>query len=467
MPRPRKSLQIEEQIPAGIIPPQNLEAEQSVLGSLLMDQEAITKITDRLTPSDFYKTEHRRIFEAILELFETQSPIDVLTLSNKLEDKKQIGDVGGVSYLTSLVNSVPTASHVAQYAQIVHDKATLRRLISAANQISSFAITDAGNLDEVLDKSEQTLFAVSQHYLKQNFIPLKSVLSESFERLDKLHQDRDKLRGLGTGFDDLDNLLAGLQPSDVVVLAARPSMGKSSLALNIALQAAVKDGVPVGIFSLEMSKEQVVDRLICAEAEVDSWKLRTGNLVDTDFEKIGKAMGRLAEAQIFIDDSANTNVMEMRAKARRLQSEYGLGLLVVDYLQLMESHRPSDSRVQEISEISRSLKGLAKELNVPVLALSQLSRAVEMRSPKIPQLADLRESGAIEQDADVVIFIYRDEYYDKDTERKNIADILIRKHRNGPTGDVELYFHPEYMKFANLSKKFKDAEVVVEEDMGS
>lgn len=442
------------------LPPQNVDAEVSVLGALLLDKDAVIKIADLLRPEDFYKDSHRMIYEAVLGLFEEREPIDIVTLSNKLENLDQLKEIGGASYITTLANSVPTSGHIVHHANIVKNKATLRRLIKAASDISFLGFDEVTDIQEILDKSEQLIFGISQKYLKDKFIPIKEVLTESFDRIDKLHKDKGSLRGVPTGYKELDNVLAGLQGSDLIIVAARPSMGKTSLALNIAQHIAVKEGIPVGIFSLEMSKEQLVDRMICCESGIDSWKLRTGNLTDEDFPKIGYAMGTLSEAPIFIDDSANINVMEIRAKARRLQAEHGLGLIVVDYLQLMESRGSSDgNRVQEISEISRSLKGLARELKVPVMALSQLSRAVEQRPGRIPQLADLRESGSIEQDADVVIFIYREEYYDKDTDKKNIADILIRKHRNGPTGQIELYFHADKMKFADLETKHEEVEL--------
>ncbi|MEI8072870.1 MAG: replicative DNA helicase [Candidatus Saccharibacteria bacterium] len=434
-----------------IVPPQNPEAESSLIGSLMIDKDAIIKVADIVNADDFYVTKNSQIFESIVGLFERREPIDVVTLADSLEKKGVLDDIGGASYLTELVNSVPSSAHVAQYARIVADKATLRRLIQAAGSINNMAYSEDGALDVVLDEAEQALFAVSQKHLKQNFIPIQEVLTQSFERLDGLHKDKHSLRGVPTGYRGLDNLLAGLQNSDLIILAARPSMGKTSFAINIAQHVATKEGIPVGIFSLEMSKEQLIDRMLSSEAGIDSWKLRTGNLEDSDFEKINKAMGSLSEAPIFIDDSAMANVMEMRTKARRLQSENDLGLIVIDYLQLMSGRNSNgENRVQEISEISRGLKGLARELNVPVIALSQLSRSVEMRSPKIPQLSDLRESGSIEQDADVVMFIYREDYYEKDSERKNIADILIKKHRNGPTGEVELFFQPEQMLFKNL-----------------
>jgi replicative DNA helicase len=439
------------------LPPQNLEAESSVIGSLLLDQDAVVQVADILAETDFYVPAHREIFTAIVELFERRAPVDVLTVSNRLEEKKGLEAVGGSSYLTSLVNSVPSAAHVVHYAEIVAKKATLRRLIDAARQVTSLSYDDRSeNLDQLLDEAERLVFSVSQKHLKQNFTALRSVLAESFDRIDDLHKDKAKLRGIPTGFTKLDrDILAGLQPSDLIIVGARPAMGKTSFALTIAKNIAISQGIAVGIFSLEMSKEQLVDRLLSSEARINSWKLRTGNLTDEDFPKIGEAMGRLSEAPIFVDDSPHINVMEMRAKARRLQSEQGLGLIIVDYLQLMGG-RNVENRVQEVSEISRGLKGLARELNVPVIALSQLSRSVESRPQKIPMLADLRESGSIEQDADVVIFIYREDYYEKDSERKNIADILVQKHRNGPVGDVELYFSPEYTQFRDIDHKHKE-----------
>jgi len=439
------------------IPPQNIEAEQSVLGSILMDKDAILKVADILVPDDFYHEDHGEIYTCILKLFEKRKPIDLVTLTDELEKDKKLKEVGGATYLTTLVNSVPTAAHVATYANLVHQKATLRRLISAATSIAELGFEEQMDIETVLDKAESSLFAVSQKYIKSYFTPIQEILEESFERIDKLHKEKGTLRGVPTGFRDLDNILAGLQKSDLVILASRPSMGKSSLALNIVDHAACEEKIGVAIFSLEMSKDQIIDRFLALRGAVDSWKLRTGNLEDEDFGKLNYAMGVLSEAPIYIDDAPFLNVMEIRAKARRLQMEQGIGLIVVDYLQLMSgvNSRGADNRVQEVSEISRSLKALARELNVPILALSQLSRAVEHRDNKKPMLADLRESGSIEQDADVVMFIYRDDYYDKESESKNIAEILVRKHRNGPTGDCQLFFKPEYMKFGTLEKKLE------------
>ncbi|MDP3993556.1 MAG: replicative DNA helicase [Candidatus Doudnabacteria bacterium] len=446
------------------IPPQNLEAEASVLGGIMLDRDAIIKIADTLSAEDFYEYKNQQIFEVMLDLYEDRASIDVLTVSNKLEEKKQLEQCGGMSYLTSLVNNTPSAAHIVHYAQIVQRKSTLRKLIHASSDITTSAYGDVTDVDQLLDQAEQKLFGISQKYLKQNFIPIEKVLHETFDRIDELHKEKGKLRGIPTGFQDLDRLLGGLQKSDLVILAARPSMGKTSMALDIIRHVGVKAKIPVGIFSLEMSKDQLVDRLLAAEADVDLWKMRTGRLSDegenNDFERIGHAMGRLSDAPIFIDDSASSNIMEIRTKARRLQAEHELGLITVDYLQLMEG-RNTDNRVQEVSEISRALKSLARELNVPVLALSQLSRAVESRNPPIPQLSDLRESGSIEQDADVVMFIYREEQYKgRDAKRPHVADIMIKKHRNGPTGQIELYFDETKTSFRSLSR---EAEEVIEE----
>lgn len=442
------------------IPPQNTEAEQSLLGSLLIDKDAIIKIADIIAPEDFYKDIHRIIYDCMVELYKKREPIDLLSLGNKLEEKKQLEQIGGRAYLISLSNTVATASNVGHYAQIVQKKASLRRLINAAGDITQLGYEETEDVEALLDKAEQKLFSVSQKYLRQAFVPIRNVLDEAFERIDELHRERGKLRGISTGFNGLDSMLAGLQKSDLVILAARPSVGKTSLALDIARQAAMRNKASVGIFSLEMAKEQLVDRFICAEANVDLWKMRTGRLSEQgendEFRRIGHALGALSESKIFIDDTAMANVMEIRTKARRLQMEHGLDLLVIDYLQLMESRSRSESRVQEVAEITRALKGIARELNIPVLALSQLSRAVEARTPAIPKLADLRESGSIEQDADVVLFIYRKEMdktsHETQDGEKNIADIYIAKHRNGPTGMVKLFFDEKRVCFRNLDK---------------
>lgn len=440
------------------VPPQNIEAEQSLLGSLLIDKDAIIKIADLVDATDFYMDKHRLIYDAIVDLFSKRDPIDLLTIANRLIEKGHLEQVGGRSYLASLSNMVPTSSHVINYAEIVQKKSTLRKLLKSASEITEIGYNEDEDVSDILDRAEQKLFSVSQGHQKQMFVPITSILNDAFERIDELHKERGKLRGVPTGFTDLDSLLAGLQKSDLIILAARPSVGKTTFALDIARNVAVRHKVPVGIFSLEMSKEQLVDRLLCAEANVDLWKMRTGRLSDRenddDFPRIGHAMGVLSEAPIYIDDFANANIMDIRTKARRLQMEHNLGLIVLDYLQLMESRFKTDNRVQEISEISRGLKQIAKELNIPILALSQLNRSVENRTPPVPKLADLRESGSIEQDADIVMFIYRESVYKRDLEldRRNLAEIHIAKHRNGPTGVVNLFFDEQKVSFRNLQK---------------
>jgi replicative DNA helicase len=439
--------------------PQNSEAEASLLGALLIDSDAIVKIADSIHPEDFFEPRHRQIYEAIQQLYEQHQAIDVLTLTDKLRNNGHLDGIGGPSYLTELTNFVPTAAHVEQYADIVAQKSLRRRLITASKDITALGQDESKQLNELIEEAETRLFEVSQTHVQQNVISLEAILAESFDRLDNLHKDKSKIRGIPTGFKDVDEKLAGFQRSDLVILAARPSMGKTALALNFAHNIALQAGQPVLLFSLEMSKEQLVDRLLAMESGVDAWALRTGNLTDADFEKIGHAMGTLSEAQIFIDDTPSITVSDMRTKARREAHQRPLGLIIVDYLQLMSGgHRfGSDfNRVQEVSEISRGLKGIARELDVPVLALSQLSRSVENRSPQIPQLADLRESGSIEQDADVVAFIYREEFYNPDTDRKKLADIFIKKHRNGPTGSVELLFETEKQRFYSVDTKHQD-----------
>ena len=438
------------------IPPQNTEAEASLLGAVLIDNEALVKIADRVSPDDFYDERHQRIYESIMQLYEKRNPIDVLTLTEQLRSTGLLDMVGGAAYLTQLTNFVPTAAHVENYADIVSQKALRRRLIKASRDIINLGQDESKSLQDLIEDAEQRLFSVSQQHVKQDIVSLETVLSESFERLDELHKDKNTIRGVPTGFKDLDAILAGLQKSDLFILAARPSMGKTALSLNLAHNVAVKAEEPVLIFSLEMSKEQLVDRMLSMESGVDAWALRTGNLTDDDFEKIGHAMGTLSEAQIFIDDTPGITVSDLRTKARREAHIRPLGLIIVDYLQLMSGgHRfgGDGNRVQEISEISRGLKGIARELNVPLIALSQLSRSVENRSPQIPQLADLRESGSIEQDADVVAFIYREDYYNPDTDRRNITDIFIKKHRNGPTGA----FDKEKQRFRSLDTRHSEA----------
>ncbi len=441
--------------------PHNIEAEESLLGSVLVDQDSLMKVIDAVRPEDFYKESHRIIFDTILELFEKHEPIDLLTLGNRIEERDLLKQIGGRTTLVELTNRITTAAHIKHYAEIIQKKATLRRLIRAATDITSLGYDETEDVDTLVDQAEQRLFNVSSNFIKQSFIPLRSVLSQAFDRIDELHKDRGKLRGVPTGFTGIDNLLAGLQKSDLVILAARPSVGKTSLALDVIRSVALKTKESVGFFSLEMSKEQLVDRLICAEANVDLWKLRTGRLSerDDDFPRIGDALSKLAEAPIFIDDSATANIMTIRAKSRRLLAEHGLSLIVVDYLQLMEGRRQTDNRVQEISEISRGLKQIARELNVPILALSQLSRAVEQIKPAIPKLSHLRDSGSIEQDADVVMFLYRkaaDRNYHPDEvtpEDKRTAEVHVAKHRNGPTGMVKLAWDAQHASFKNLERE--------------
>lgn len=436
--------------------PQNTDAEASLLGAVLIDSDAIVKIADSIDPGDFFDARHHHIYQAVVNLYEKRQPIDVLTLSDQLKNMGYLDMVGGPAYLTELTNFVPTAAHVEQYADIVAQKSMRRRLIQTSHEISGLGFDESKSLKELIEEAETRLFQVSQQHVKQTIVSIEDILAESFERLDELHKDKKSIRGVPTGFRDMDNILAGLQRSDLFILAARPSMGKTAFVLNLAHNVAVNAKEPVLLFSLEMSKEQLVDRLLSMESGVDAWALRTGNLSDNDFEKLGEAMGTLSEAPIFIDDTPGLTVSDMRTKARREAHQRKLGLVVVDYLQLMSGGSRfggEGNRVQEISEISRGLKGIARELNVPLIALSQLSRSVESRSPQIPQLSDLRESGSIEQDADIVAFIYREDYYNPETDRKNITDILIKKHRNGPLGNVELYFDKDKQRFRSLDTR--------------
>lgn len=438
------------------LPPQNVEAEQCLLGCLMLDKDAIVKVVDFINSEDFYKGIHQDIYQAMSDLYGRSDPIDILSVSARLKERNKLEDIGGSAYLTSLINTVPTATHVSNYAKIVRQKKILRDLISASHEIGLSAFDEAEDVDVLLDKAEKTVFSIGQRSLTQTFIPIKDILSDTFERIDELSKHQGKLRGLSTGFRDLDNKLAGLQKSDLIVLAARPSMGKSSLALDIARHVAIFENKPVGLFSLEMSKDQIADRLIASQANINLWNLRTGRLQeqgeDNDYSRIQHALGTLSEAPIYIDDAGSVNVLQMRAMARRLQANKGLGLIIVDYLQLMEPLNRFQSSVQQTTENSRALKTLAKELNVPVIAVSQLSRAVEQRVPQIPRLADLRESGAIEQDADVVLFIYREDRYNENSLKKNMANIIIAKHRNGPLGTVEVYFDEQRVSFRNLDK---------------
>jgi replicative DNA helicase len=436
--------------------PQNPEAEASLLGAILIDADALVKIADIVGIDDFYDDRHKHIYEAVIALYERRSPIDVLTLSDQLKTAGFLDMIGGPSYLTELTNFVPTATHVEQYADIVAQKAMRRRLIRTSQELTTLGFDESKQLRELIEEAETRLFDVSKQHVKQSIVSIETILADSFDRLDELHKDKGKIRGIPTGFRDIDNVLAGLQRSDLFILAARPSMGKTAFVLNLAHNIAIQAKEPVLFFSLEMSKEQLVDRLLSMESGVDAWALRTGNLTDQDFEKIGQAMGTLSEAKISIDDTPGVSVSDMRTKARREAHQNGLGLIIVDYLQLMSGGAKfsgSDNRVQEISEISRGLKGIARELNVPVIALSQLSRSVENRTPQIPQLADLRESGSIEQDADVVAFIYREDYYNPETENKGIATILIKKHRNGATDNVDLFFDRDKQRFRTLDRQ--------------
>jgi replicative DNA helicase len=431
------------------LPPHNLEAEQSVIGSLLIDRDAIIRVAAMLKADDFYHGANGVIYQAILDLYNRREPTDFVTLSDELQRRERLDSIGGVAYLSSLLNVVPTAVHVEYYGKIVERTATLRRLIDAGAQIVSIGYRDGIDVEDALDSSERAIFDVSQRRTTRDFQSIADVLERFFDQIDYMQQNRGSLVGVPTGFSDLDKLTGGLQKSDLIIIGARPSIGKTAFALGIAYGAGVLHGKTVGIFSLEMSAEQLVQRLLSTETGVDSHRLRLGQIDDHEWDRISRAFGRLAEAQIFIDDSAGLSVMELRSKCRRLQAERGLDLLVIDYLQLMSGRR-SENRVQEISEISRGLKGIARELNIPVIALSQLSRQIESRSDHHPLLSDLRESGSIEQDADIVMFIYRDEVYDPNSEQKGIAEISIAKHRNGPVGTVNLRFFQKTARFADL-----------------
>lgn len=441
-------------VPAGKVPPQNIDAEKSLLGAVLIDEETLADITEHVTLKDFYEKRHGMIYDAMMRLYEKRKPVDLLTLTDELKRKKELEEVGGSAYLTELTNYVPTSAHAESYAEIVAQKAVRRRLIKASSEISEMGFDEESTTQELLQQAEAELFSVSDQSLKQDLVSIETILTDSFDRMEELHRNKGQLRGVRTGYRDLDNMTAGLQRSDLIILAARPAMGKTTLVTNLAYNVATIAKQPVLFFSLEMSKEQLVDRMLADASGVDAWNIRTGNLSDDDFSKLSDAMGEMAEAPIYIDDTPGVTVLEMRTKARRAAHEQPLGLIIIDYLQLMQgSGRDKGNRVQEVSEISRGLKLLARELNVPVIALSQLSRSVESRTPQIPQLSDLRESGSIEQDADIVMFIYREAYYNPDTDRENITDLIISKHRNGPTGKVELYFHPERLRFMSLDRK--------------
>ncbi|KUJ90892.1 MAG: replicative DNA helicase [Thermoanaerobacter thermocopriae] len=433
------------------IPPQNIEAEQSVLGSMLLSRDAIIDVSEIIKADDFYKESHKKLFDVMMEMFEKDIPVDLVTVVDELRKRNMLEAIGGIDYIASLSSNVITTANVSYYAKLIKEKATLRRLIEASSEIMELSY-EGDDVETVLDIAEQKIFDIAQGRNTTNFSPIKDVLMNTFYKIEELYKNKGQLTGIPSGFPDLDLKTAGFQPSDFILVAARPSMGKTSFALNIAQNAALLTGLPVAIFSLEMSKEQLVNRLICSTANIDSQKLRTGNLDEDDWMKLAAAMTPLSKASIYIDDTPGIGVMDIRAKCRRLKLEKGLGLVMIDYLQLMQGRGRAENRQQEISEISRSLKSLARELNVPVITLSQLSRAPESRSDHRPILSDLRESGAIEQDADIVMFLYRDDYYHKDSEKKNIAEVIIAKHRNGPTGTVELLWLAQYTKFVSLDK---------------
>lgn len=435
------------QTASGKLPPQNIEAEQSLLGALLIDKDSIVEVAEVLRPDHFYRTEqHGNIYSSILELFEKREPIDLVTVTERLKQKGVLDKVGGSAYLTELVNMVPTAAHIQSYARIIKEHSLRRTLIQNSTRFVEAGYDEGRDVQDIIEECEQQIFSISQQHIKRDFIQLKDALAQSFDRLDEVQKSAGKLRGVPTGFKDVDNKLAGFQDSNLIIFAARPGMGKTSFALNIAQHVAVDIGLPVGIFSLEMSQEELVDRIVVAQADIDAWKLKTGRLDEKDYDKMTHAFGQLAEAPLFIDDTPGASLSEIRTKARRLQSEHGLRLVVVDYLQLIRG-RNLENRVQEVSEISQGLKNLARELKVPVLAISQLNRSVESRGTKKPQLADLRESGAIEQDADVVMFIYNE-----DPENRSDVTLAIEKHRNGATGDVKLFFVGERTKFYGMEK---------------
>ena len=445
------------------VPPQDIPAEQSVLGAILIENSALYKAIEVIRVNDFYKEAHKKIFLAMLELGEKNEAIDLITLSDYLRKKNELDSVGGATYLSTLSNAVPTAANIRHHSRIVNEKALLRNLINTATEIISQGYEDSRDIEELLDYAENAIFNISENKIKPSFILIRDIIKDSFETIERLSEKKERVTGIPTGFYELDMLTSGFQPADLIIVAGRPSMGKTAFCLCIAQHASIEKKQPVAIFSLEMAKEQLVIRMLCAEARVDSQKLRSGFLSKSDWPRLTTAAGRLSEAQVFIDDAPGTSILEMKAKARRLKAEQGLSLIIVDYLQLMSGRSErrrggSDTREQEISEISRSLKALAKELSVPVVALSQLNRAVESRQDKRPLLADLRESGAIEQDADVILFIYRDEVYKQTEENKGLAEIIIGKQRNGPVGTVKLTFLDKYTRFENLEKIHGDAD---------
>jgi replicative DNA helicase len=436
------------------IPPQNIDAERSTLGSMMLEKEAIEKGIEILKADDFYREAHRVIFEVIIHLSNKGEPIDIITVSEELTRRNMLDKVGGIPYLTALANAVPTAANIEYYARIVGEKSLLRSIITVASNIVSMGYEGAEEVNVIMDEAEKQIFQVTQRRNTKGFVSLRNILIETFERIEMLYESKGGVTGLPTGFTDLNRMTAGLQPSDLIILAARPSMGKTTFALNIAQSAAVDQKIPVIVFSLEMSKEQLALKLLCSEAGVDNQRIRTGTLMDSDWPRLSHALGSLSEAAMFIDDTPGVSALDIRAKARRVKAEHGLGLIVIDYLQLMQSNGKgrSENRQQEVSDISRTLKSLARELNVPVVALSQLSRAVEQRTDKRPNLSDLRESGSLEQDADLVAFLYREDYYNPETDKKGITELIIAKQRNGPVGTVDLLFQKEFSKFVGLEK---------------
>ena len=436
------------------LPPQNIEAEQSVLGGVLIENEAVHKVMEILTAEDFYRDAHRKIYDALMDLAERDEPADLITLTNELRKKEHLDSVGGASYVTSLIDSVVTAANIEYYAKIVKEKATLRKLIDTSTEIITHSYEDRSDVESLLDEAERAIFEISENRIKPSFYPIRDIVKQSFKTIERLYEKKELVTGVPSGYRELDQRTAGFQPSDLIIVAGRPSMGKTAFCLNVAQYAAIEKRTSVGIFSLEMSKEQIVIRMLCSEAQVEGTRLRTGFLSESDWPRLTLAAGTLSDAPIFIDDAAALSVLELRAKARRLNAEHGLGMIMIDYLQLMRGRAKVESRQQEISEISRSLKALAKELNIPVIAVSQLSRRTEERQGMRPQLSDLRESGAIEQDADVILFIYRDEVYNRseDNPNRGKAEIIIGKQRNGPTGKIELAYLDKFTTFKELYK---------------
>jgi replicative DNA helicase len=438
------------------VPPQNNEAEQSVLGAVFLSKEALITAIEILRPEDFYKTAHQRIFKTMQDLYERGEPVDLVTVTAELQDHKLLDEVGGVTYLTEIARSVPTAANIEYYARIVEEKSLLRRLILTATQIANDGYSREDDVTQILADAERYILEIAQNRNSGGFVPIRDVLLETYERIEFLSQRRGDVTGIPSGYPDLDKMTSGFQRSDLIILAARPSVGKTAFALNVAQNVAARAGETVAIFSLEMAASQLVQRMICAEGNLDASRMRTGWLEEDDWQKLTMAIGTLAKAPIYIDDTPGITVQDIRAKCRRLQAEKGLGLIVIDYLQLIQGRGRGENRQQEVSEISRTLKGIARELNVPIIALSQLSRSVEQRQDKRPMMSDIRESGSIEQDADIVAFLYRDDYYDKETENKNVIEVIIAKQRNGPTGTVELAFLKEYNKFVSLDNRFRD-----------